>query len=94
MCMCPEGLDPASGCSSVLQIGKQKCRCLFTSFEVDFHVYVQLKCKNAVLGAHLSCLGCLSRSVSSLVISEREKGVVALHQPFETLKNALGWSQY
>ena len=46
---------------------------------VIFHVYIHLRFKQVVLGTHISCLGCLSRTVSLLLM--RKKSVVTLHLP-------------
>ena len=46
-----------------------------------FHAYVYLRFMHAVLGTHLSYLGCLSRTD----LSERKEGAVALHLPIQHL---------
>ena len=53
---------------------------LTSAFKVTviFHVYIHLRFKQVVLGTHISCLGCLSRPVSLLlmiVVNEKEESV-------------------
>ena len=52
-------------------------------------VFISCLFLSTVLCTHLTCLGCLSRTMSLLVVNKTEESVVVLHLPIRAFKNLL-----